>query len=277
MSRLHYYFPPSDKSGYVVYPESAGRYNAFPQHAEMRPAGQFPHYNVHFVGAGSGYVQVSGQWLELTAGMGFLYAPGTEQAYRANPDNPWDVRWIHFEGEGQRWLGERGKPGPWVFSYPDETYIDSATNELYRIAETFAHPMEKRLSAVLYELILHLANETRSLTEPLPQYRQMEAVRQLADRIRNRCGERWTLARMADEAGYSKYHFIRIFHQTLGRTPLQYVAESRIVLAKKLIVSTDYAIKRIGLEAGFSSASYFVAQFRASTGVTPSEYRRRFG
>lgn len=277
MSKLHYYYPAAVHSGYVVYPESAGRYEDFPEHAELRPAGQLPHYNIHFVCSGAGYVRSSGQWIELTAGTGFLYAPGAEQQYRTDPQRPWDVRWIHFEGEGQRWLGERGKQAPWVFGYHNGNYVNQLNDELYRIGEKFTHDHERRLSAVLYELLLYVANETHSLTNPLPQYGQKDTIHRLADRIRMRSGEYWTLDRMADEAGYSKYHLIRMFRYTLGRTPQQYLTESRILHAKKLIVSTDHSIKRIALEAGFRTASYFIAQFSKHAGVTPSEYRRRFG
>jgi len=277
MSKLHYYYPAAVQSGYVVYPESAGRYFDFPQHAEKRPAGQFPYYNVHLVCSGAGYVRSSGEWIELTAGTGFLYAPGVEQEYLTDPDRPWDVRWIHFGGEGERWFGDRGKAGLWAFGFHNINYVNDMTEELYRIGEHFAHDREKRLSSVLYELLLYLANEAHGLAESVPQYGQKNTIHRLADLIRTRCGEPWTLDRMAEEAGYSKYHFIRMFHQTLGRTPQQYWAESRILLAKKLLVSTDYSIKRIALEAGFQSASYFIAQFSKHAGVTPSEYRRRFG
>ncbi|MNV88501.1 Bifunctional transcriptional activator/DNA repair enzyme AdaA [compost metagenome] len=82
---------------------------------------------------------------------------------------------------------------------------------------------------------------------------------------------------MAEHAGYSSYYFSRMFHEAIGRTPMQWLLESRIVVAKQLLVSTGWTVKQIAEATCFTQSSYFIARFREQTGLTPMQYRQLFG
>lgn len=73
----------------------------------------------------------------------------------------------------------------------------------------------------------------------------------------------------------SKYHFCRQFKQQLGVTVMQYILRTRIVLAMDELWKTDTTISQISEKCGFSSVSYFCQVFKAATGCTPLQYRKR--
>lgn len=77
---------------------------------------------------------------------------------------------------------------------------------------------------------------------------------------------------IADEASYSKFHFIRTFREIYGKTPHQYLIEVRVEHAKKLLADgrnvTDACMR-----VGFDSMGSFAALFKRRTGSTPSQYR----
>lgn len=78
---------------------------------------------------------------------------------------------------------------------------------------------------------------------------------------------------LADVAGLSTGHFIRLFAEVTGMSPRLFINEKRIERAQMLLHSTDLTVKEIGQMLGFPDNSYFVRVFKRSTGTTPSEYR----
>ncbi|SDE41186.1 AraC-type DNA-binding protein [Paenibacillus sp. UNCCL117] len=82
------------------------------------------------------------------------------------------------------------------------------------------------------------------------------------------------LARLADIAGYSPYHFTRIFKERVGLPPLYYVSSLRLQRAKDLLLRTNLSIRDISLEVGQQSLGTFTSRFTERVGVTPSQFRQ---
>jgi AraC-like DNA-binding protein len=81
------------------------------------------------------------------------------------------------------------------------------------------------------------------------------------------------LGAVAACAGYSRYHFIRVFKEAYGETPRQYLTHRRIERAQDLLRTANLSVTEICHLVGFSSVGTFSARFKAWTGLTPSEYR----
>jgi AraC family transcriptional regulator len=85
--------------------------------------------------------------------------------------------------------------------------------------------------------------------------------------------EQITLEQLAAEAGISKYHFTRLFHQKLGKTPFRFLTEIRLAAARRMLVTTDLRAGEIALACGYSAASYFTIAFTARYGTPPLRFR----
>ncbi|UYK99641.1 helix-turn-helix transcriptional regulator [Pantoea stewartii] len=86
-----------------------------------------------------------------------------------------------------------------------------------------------------------------------------------------------TLNVLASQASLSEYHFARMFRQSLGVAPHQYVMKRRMENARQMIVSTSLSLTEIALENGFNSLSHFSNRFKQVTGSTPSQLRMASG
>jgi AraC-like DNA-binding protein len=86
--------------------------------------------------------------------------------------------------------------------------------------------------------------------------------------------KRPTNKKLADIAGMSVYQLDRRMRRVFGLTTGQWVLKSRISHASAILIETDLPIADVALEAGYADQSSFTRQFRRSTGVSPSEYRR---
>lgn len=82
---------------------------------------------------------------------------------------------------------------------------------------------------------------------------------------------------MMQMSGLSERSFKRRFQKATGMTPIQYVHTLRLEEAKQLLESTDMSIEAIAGEVGYEDMSFFSRLFRREVGLTPGQYRRRFG
>ena len=71
----------------------------------------------------------------------------------------------------------------------------------------------------------------------------------------------------------SKFHFIRLFRQTYGRTPNRYLVETRITNAK-LLLKRGYKVSDACLAVGFNSITTFTSLYKKTTGIKPAHFRK---
>jgi AraC-like DNA-binding protein len=78
----------------------------------------------------------------------------------------------------------------------------------------------------------------------------------------------------ADQAGISPFHFLRLFSDTLGVTPHQYLVRSRLRHAARRLADDDSAITDIAYDVGFGDLSNFVRTFHRAAGASPLRFRQ---
>jgi len=125
-------------------------------------------------------------------------------------------------------------------------------------------------------LAVHLLRHHATTRPELPTYEGGLPQRQLLqvlDYIDAHLSSEITLADLAELVGMSQFHFGRLFKQSLGLSPYQYLLQQRVERAKQLLKQTDQPIAAIALECGFNSHSHLGRKFRQLTGMTPKAYR----
>lgn len=115
------------------------------------------------------------------------------------------------------------------------------------------------------------AEELHSGSPLLPGYK----VQQLTDWIAEHVAEDFDLARLAAQAGLSKFHFQRLFKSAVGVSPSRYQINLRMNLARQLLRETKKSVIDVALDVGYADPSHFAQLFRRETGLSPSDYRRR--
>ena len=80
------------------------------------------------------------------------------------------------------------------------------------------------------------------------------------------------LENIADQAYFSKFHFIRLFKSIYGKTPNNYLIKIRIDSAK-ILLAKGHSVSETSLMIGFESPTSFTGMFKKIVGKTPSTFQ----
>jgi AraC-like DNA-binding protein len=114
-----------------------------------------------------------------------------------------------------------------------------------------------------------------SLPEPYPRaylYRRIVLAKTYVDA---HYAEDLNVGAIADEAYFSKYHFIRLFRMAYGKTPYQYLQSVRVERARQLLKEGEMSVTAVCYAVGFRSPGSFSALFKKQTGESPAAYRSK--
>ncbi len=100
-----------------------------------------------------------------------------------------------------------------------------------------------------------------------------EKFMQICDYIKNHCTEDLHLESMANLAGFSKYHFSRLFKDYTGMSFYRFLNIKRIELAETLLMDPEKLVTQVAMQAGFSNLTSFIRMFKLIRGRTPTDFR----
>jgi len=128
-------------------------------------------------------------------------------------------------------------------------------------------------------LKVHLLRSYCAIEQNIPNYQgglAQHKLRQAIAFINENLDRDLKLIEMANLAAMSPYHFARMFKQSTGSTPYQYLVRQRLTKAKELLRYSNLAIADIGYEVGYKNPSHFAKVFRRHIKVSPKIYRNTF-
>lgn len=99
------------------------------------------------------------------------------------------------------------------------------------------------------------------------------AVRYIEKNFKNNI----TLKDVADYMNFSNTYFSKSFKKYVGVNFNKYITEIRIKEAKRLLEKTSISINDLAFDMGYNEPNYFCKVFKKMEGITPSEYREKFG
>ena len=108
------------------------------------------------------------------------------------------------------------------------------------------------------------------------QKEYVDKITTVCNYVSEHFAEDLTLEDVASLAGFSKYHFTRLFRQVTSVSFYKFLSQKRIAHAKELLISGEYSIMEVAYLSGFSSHGAFARMFRQVTRVSPNEFRKMY-
>lgn len=168
---------------------------------------------------------------------------------------------------------------PWDSSLLDQLgtvvtpYSEGTFTPVYRELLGLDFSDRKAAKMLVMELIYKLNAEVcrRSYTQNKPRDTHASTVLQY---IRENLHREVILEELADLVHLNKNYLVRLFRETYGQTPIKMLIDMRLEHACDLIANTEMSITEIAAACGYSSASYFIAEYKKHFGITPLRQRQ---
>lgn len=146
-----------------------------------------------------------------------------------------------------------------------ELEVNGLCNRLY------AESMMNALAVHILHRYSSKKPEIYNYSGGLPSHQLQKSI----DYIQSHLSEDISLESIAAYVGISQYYFVRLFRQSTGYSPYQYLIKCRIERAKQLIMLEQGSMTDIAVQVGFASQSQFGRHFKRFTGI-PRFYNARF-
>ncbi|MCB8932845.1 MAG: helix-turn-helix transcriptional regulator [Chthonomonadaceae bacterium] len=151
--------------------------------------------------------------------------------------------------------------------------FDEIVGRIEQALEERSHRQEMLFLSAVYELVPCLANGTHELRlAPLPTHLPAQ-LRDIARQVADKPHFPWAIRDAAALAGYSPFHFSRVFKQLVGYGFHQYVDRCRTELAARKLCSSKDTIEEVARQCGFGTSHSLRDSIREYLGVTPTELR----
>lgn len=165
-------------------------------------------------------------------------------------------------------LPQFAKPDPLIYGIG--LSLKSALASNGRCDRLYVDSLTTTLSIHLLRSYCSREQTIQKYDNGLPWYR----LNQVLEYINVHLDQEIRLLALAEVLDMSQYHFCKLFKQSMGIAPYQYVIQQRVERAKQLLKVRDLSIADIALQCGFTNQSHLTKHFRQLTGITPKAYRR---
>ncbi len=251
--------------------------------------GFFPHARYHYCArsegapehililcvAGTGWCEIDDTRYPLTANQAVLIPRNTPHIYGAGEPDPWTIHWVHFVGVVADYYASLLPPKVYTMSVDPHTTATAVTlfRECYEsFLGSFVLQRMIYISQTLHHLLgaLFFNNRAFSPTLRTSRFHNLEETQNF---LRRNLHSRLTLDEMAAHARLSKSHFIRLFKEQTGYSPVDYFIHLKMQHACMLLSVTQKTIREIAWEVGYDDPYYFSRIFKKVIGIPPRDYR----
>lgn len=161
------------------------------------------------------------------------------------------------------------------FMSKSDAFIQNILSTLKAEAENGGMGSHLLIDSLKTALTVHLLRNYCKTRPKLSSYKNGLSQSKLAlikEYINNHLHQDLKLDEIAAIVQISPYHFLRLFKQSMGITPHQYILQCRLYRAKHLLEHNNLSIVEIATRTGFCDQSHFTRCFKRTIGVTPKQF-----
>ncbi|MBO9608483.1 MAG: AraC family transcriptional regulator [Paenibacillaceae bacterium] len=106
-----------------------------------------------------------------------------------------------------------------------------------------------------------------------PEHRTEQAIDEVKAMLDRQYRDEMTVEQLAETAGLSRFHFMRLFKLKFGKGVTEYITELRLADAKRLMTEqANLSLRDIAFQVGYKNETYFSRLFKKQTGMAPAIY-----
>ncbi len=202
----------------------------------------------------------------------FLKRPGVTHRYRVRAERR--AQFVIYPASALTEFAAAGiAPEPHSRPFRLNPEVQNLLAEL-RTYESTAHNSGNpdRIDLIAFRLIMEVFLQGADHPGESDPHRR---IRQIASQLESAPFEVSNIEELAARYGFSRRSFFRGWSELYALSPAKFLAAKRMEIAERLLQMGDLPICRIAETLHFSSASYFIQEFRRHFGESPAAYRKR--
>ena len=237
------------------------------------------HYLFHYVLSGTGRLMADDSKgttheYQIRSGQGFMIFPRQINTYIADRNLPWEYVWIEFDGLRAREIIETAglTPDHPVYHATFKDLRGNMKDEMLHIVE---HSSESTYHMIghLYLFIDYLTRSAASMQMALNGKVRDFYIKEALNFIEQNFQNDISVEEIASFCGLNRTYFGRIFKETVGKSPQQFLLSYRMAKAAELLKLTSLSVSDIGNAAGYPNQLHFSRAFKNVYGMPPREWR----
>ena len=237
------------------------------------------HYLFHYVISGKGTLSVDkvtySKEYEVHGGMGFLIEPGQINTYYADRADPWEYTWIEFDGMKVKEILETAglsSESP-VYTPKSEQAGNTLKDELLYLVtchKKTSYHLIGHLFLIMDALLSGSAAKRKTQNGKRTQFYTNEAITFISSNYSFPI----TVEDMANQLNLDRSYFGKIFKDTMGQSPQEFLIRYRMSKAAELLKTTYLSVKDISIKVGYPNQLHFSRAFKNIYGLSPRSYRQ---
>lgn len=132
--------------------------------------------------------------------------------------------------------------------------------------------LESLFNAFIIHLLRHYATKQHTFPNEQKGFTKQQ-LKQIVDYIQAHLTQNISLEDLAQLVNLSSYYFCRLFKQSMGVTPHQYIIHQRVKQAKQLLLNSNLTIVEVANLVGFANQSHLNYHFKRIMGATPRKIK----
>ncbi len=237
------------------------------------------HYLFHYVLSGQGCLDSTDQngvshTYKLRAGQGFLILPGQVNTYWADEDDPWKYTWLEFDGlRVAEYIDQAG------LGMSQPLYRPLTQDQGQALGDTMVYIAQNSNESALH-LIGHLCLFMDGLIQSSATRRELHGgqlrdfyIQEAITFMEHNYSRELTVEELADVCKLNRSYFSKIFKESMGCPPQEFLIRLRLSKAADLMKGTGSAIGSIAAQCGYPNQLHFSRAFRKRYGLSPREWR----
>lgn len=233
------------------------------------------HFLFHYIISGKGQLDTNEQIYELKAGQGFLLCPGQISSYYADKDDPWVYTWVEFDGLRARecmTLAGLSEQQPVYSPIGSDNQIEKCMIGLLDNADRAPIRLIGQGLILLDEIVQTSKTKITAGNKRLRDFYMKEATNYIDANFQRDV----SIEEIAQACGLNRSYFGRLFKDTMGESPQQFLLHYRMSKAAELLKSSKISIAEVGRSVGYENQLHFSRAFKSVFGIPPMEYRRKY-
>jgi len=241
-------------------------------------------FKLYFPIKGSATITIDGDEKNIESGK--IYYISGFHINRQHCDNEMELYWVHFMPDSLmlRYILNHINS----FHYWETIFNCFNQQHLKVFPQLFSNQMELKnrenqelyapLACKAQSIILYFLSDLLKNEHVEANLKEDKVLTQLVPSIEfmnNNLNQFPSLKNIADVSYLAPNYFHRLFSETFKITPLNYMNQRRLNIAKQLLVTTPKSIKEISSNLGFKSEFYFSRMFKKYLKISPSDFRTK--